>query len=127
MVMDRTKSEIESENESLWRAIGKMRDQMDKLQVQNRILRGQLQAAQDDLSIEEHQVQIIAGKGQKGSKTNQEMAAERTAFLRDEYKFYLGLDLDSQTAREKANNELADKFGEKYRLGERRLRDLLKD
>ena len=59
MVMDRTKSEIESENESLWRAIGKMRDLVDEIDRDNKILRENLKLAYEELDVVERHKQII--------------------------------------------------------------------
>jgi hypothetical protein len=136
MAMDRTKSELESENESLWRAIGKLRDKMDKLQVENRILRGRLQASTDDLSIEEYQAQIMVAKRQKGSKTNKEKAEARVAAFLEEYDAARDVGMSPEDARDKANELLPtyshkgenfDKYrDEKDGRPNRRLRDLLK-
>jgi hypothetical protein len=89
MATKKTKCELEAENELL--------------RAQIEVLTWRLQAAGDDLSIEQHQVEVISGRGLKGTHGNQDTAGEPLEKLPDEYDTAREVGMSPDEAMLKAN------------------------
>jgi hypothetical protein len=94
MATKKTKRELEAENELL--------------RAQIEVLNWRLQASEDDLNIEQHQVEVISGRGLKGTHGNQDTAGERLETLLDVYDTAREVGMSPDETMLKANGCLPD-------------------